>query len=136
MRKHPNTLPSAAATLRRLAPSGALLSALLVLGACASTPAPNEPMAVATAAVAQASTAGTGALAPNELRVAVDKLAAARAALAAGDNERAQRLAEQATLDAQVAEMQAQAARSTAAAKESEDAARVLREELNRKTGR
>jgi hypothetical protein len=115
-----------------------MLAAALLLGltACASTPVPNEQMAVATAAVAQASSAGTGAMAPDALRVAVDKLAKARAALAAGDHDRARRLAEQAELDAQVAEMQAQSARASVAAKESEDAARVLREEINRKTGR
>lgn len=135
MQERSPTLPPASA-LRRLAPSGALLIALLAFGGCASTPVPHESMAVATAALAQANTAGTGALAPNELRIAVDKLAAARAALAAGDSERARRLAEQATLDAQVAEMQAQSVRATTAARESAEAARVLREELNRKTGR
>lgn len=115
-----------------------ILAATLLLGlaACASTPVPNEQMAVAAAAVAQASSAGTGAMAPDELRVAVDKLAKARAALAAGDHDRARRLAEQAELDAQVAEIQAQSARASVAAKESEDAARVLREEINRKTDR
>jgi hypothetical protein len=125
-----------AARAPRLLRSGAIVLAVLVLAACASTPVPSETMAVAAAAVARASSAGTGELAPNELRIAVDKMAAARAALAAGDNDHARRLAEQAELDAQVAVMMAQAARSTAAAKESEEAARVLREELNRKTGR
>jgi hypothetical protein len=135
MHNRPNPLRSAG-----FAPgpalSGVLLVAVVALGGCAGTPVPHESMAVATSAVAQASSTGTGTLAPNELRIAVDKLAAARAALAAGDEGRARRLAEQATLDAQVAEMQAQSARSTAAAKETEDAARVLREELNRKTTR
>ena len=64
------------------------------------------------------------------------KLASARSAQAAGNNDAARRLANEATLDAQVAEMHAQAARSTRASRESDDAARVLREEINRKTPR
>jgi hypothetical protein len=93
-------------------------------------------MAVATAAVNRASSGPTAAQAPIELRRAVDKLAAARVALADGRNKDAQRLAEQADVDAQVAEMQAQRVRSVLAAQESEAAARALREELQRKTGR
>jgi hypothetical protein len=116
-----------------------LLSALGTLGAlggCATAAPPNEAMAVATAAVNRASSGPTAAQAPIELRRAVDKLAAARVALSDGRNVEAQRLAEQADVDAQVAEMQAQRVRSVLAAQESDAAARALREELQRKTGR
>ncbi len=118
-------------------PAGPLLAATLVavlaLGACASPPATDVPMAVADAAVRRASSTATGELAPDELRVATGKLADARAAIASGDFARALRLAEQATVDAQVAELHAQTQRSRQAAVESEAAARALREELNRK---
>ena len=93
-------------------------------------------MAVAQAAVARAGSASTVESAPAELRVATNKLADARAALAAGDNARATRLAHEAELDAQVAELRAQAVRSRKAAQESQNAAQALRDEINRKTPR
>ena len=111
-------------------------AAALTLGGCASTPVPKEQMAVAEAAVARASSTSTGESAPAELRVASSKLASARAALARDDLDAARRYAEQATLDAQVAELHAQTQRSLKSAQETEDAARVLREEINRKTVR
>lgn len=106
----------------------------LLLNACASAPVPVELMAVAEAAVQRASTASTGESAPAELRLANAKLAEARSAIKAGDTERGRRLAVEATVDAEAAEMRAQAERSSKAARDSEDAARVLREELSRKT--
>jgi len=105
-----------------------------VLGGCASAPVPVEDMAVAEAAVQRASTATTRESAAPELKVAVDKLASARSALAAGDRNAARQWAQQATLDAQVAELRAQSVRSMKAATESEAAAAVLREEINRKS--
>ena len=68
--------------------------------------------------------------------MATNKLADARAALAAGDNARATRLSHEAELDAQVAELRAQAVRSRKAAQESQNAAQALRDEINRKTPR
>ena len=117
--------------------TGRALTAVLVatvLGGCASTPVPVEDMAVAEAAVQRASTATTRESAAPELKVAVDKLASARSALAAGDRSAARQWAQQATLDAQVAELRAQSVRSMKAATESEAAAAVLREEINRKS--
>ena len=114
----------------------ALVSVGCGLAGCASPPAPVEQLAVAEAAVQRAATAGNQEWAAAELRVATDKLAAARSALAAGDRDLARRLAEQAEVDAQVADVQAQARRSLKAAQETRDAARVLREEINRKSTR
>lgn len=122
--------------IRRPAVASMLLIVVAALGACASTPAPVQQLAVAEAAVQHANTASTQADAPRALRVAVDKLAAANRALAAGDRDRARVLAEQADVDAQVAEIQAQARRSETAARETQDAARVLREEMDRKAPR
>ena len=115
----------------------ALVSAVVLLDSgCASTPMPVEQMAVAEAAVQRASTASTRESAPLELSLATAKLASARSAVAAGDADRARMLADEATADAQVAEMRAQSVRASKAARESEDAARVLREEISRKTPR
>jgi len=108
----------------------------LALAGCASTPAPSEQMAVAEAALQRASSSGTSENAASELQIATDKLAGARQAVTNKDYERARQLAEQAELDAQVAELHAQSERSRKAAQESEDAARALREEINRKTVR
>ena len=109
---------------------------LLLLWACAGTPPPLPQVAVAEAAVQRAGSASTRETAAAELRVASDKLAAARSALVGGDHDRARQLAEQATLDAQVAELHAQTVRSTRAARETQDAARALREEIARKAPR
>lgn len=114
----------------------ALLATLTMLAACAGTPEPTTEMALAEAAVTRASSQATQEAAGAELRVATDKLAQARSASAAGDQDRARRLAEQAVLDAQVAELHAQSVRSRRAAQETDDAARALREEINRKTAR
>jgi len=111
-------------------------AALALIAGCASTPPPNEALAVAEAAVQRASTASTSESAPAALQLAVAKLAASRNALARGDHASARRLAEQATLDAQVAEQKAQAVRARIAATETQAAAEALREELNRKTPR
>lgn len=108
----------------------------LALGGCASTPAPNEQMAVAEATVRHANTSSTSENATAELQIAIAKLTAARQAMTDKDYERARQLAEEAEVDAQVAELHAQSMSSRKAAQESQDAARVLREEINRKTVR
>ncbi len=124
--------PSTRANLLALA----LASSLAVLSGCASTPEPTATMAVAEAAVRHADTTSTSENAPAELQLAKDKLASAHQALARKDFDRARQLAEQVEVDAQVAQLHAQANRSAKAAKESQDAARVLSEEINRKTVR
>ena len=114
----------------------ALATSLAVVAGCASVPEPTDKMAVAEAAIVRASTSGTSVDAARELQLATDKLTAARQAMSSKEYERAGQLAEQATVDAQAAEIHAQSARSRKAAQETQDAARVLREEMNRKTVR
>ena len=123
---------------RALATTSALAAAVLfALAGCASSPPmPTAQMAVAEAAVQHANTSGTSDNAAGELQVAVGKLASARDAMSAKDYGRARQLAEQVEVDAQAAELHAQAARSRKAAQETQDAARVLQEEINRKTVR
>lgn len=124
-------------TRGRLAPLAvALAVGLAALAGCASTPAPTEQLAVAEAAVQRANTTATSESSAIELKVATNKLAAARQAMASKDYELARRLAEQAEVDAEVAELRAQSARSRQAAQESRDASRVLSEEINRKSVR
>jgi Domain of unknown function (DUF4398) len=106
------------------------------LAGCANTPVSVEKMAVAESAVERASNSSTSENAAIELQIAVSKLAGARQAVNNKDYDRARQLAEQAEVDAQVAELRAQSTRSRKAAQESQDAARVLREEINRKTTR
>ncbi|MDO9596958.1 MAG: DUF4398 domain-containing protein [Azoarcus sp.] len=112
------------------------VTALVALGGCASTPAPVEKMAVAEAAIQTASTTSTSEGAPGELQIATAKLASARQAMIDENYERAGQLAEQAELDAQVAVLHAQSTRARKSAQESQDAARALRDEINRKTVR
>ena len=117
--------------------SGVVASFLVVaLSGCVSTPPPTAQMAVADAAIQHANTSSTSEYAPGELQIAIAKLASAHQAETNKDYERAIQLAQEADVDAQVAEMHAQSARSRIAAQESLDAARALREEINRQTVR
>lgn len=109
-----------------------IILAFGLLAACASTPPSSEGIAVATAAVAQADTVATREGAGPELRLATNKLQAARDAAGRGDHYRALQLAEQAEADAHVAVVRAQSARARLAATESQESARVLREEIRR----
>lgn len=111
---------------------GLVVSAAL-LAACASTPPPKTDMALAEAAVANATTAGALQWAPAEMRTAQDKLARAQSALAAQDNSRAMTLAHEASADAQLAATVARAAKAQRAADEVQEANRVVREEMTRK---
>lgn len=109
------------------------LGLVWALAGCASTPVPTEQLAVSTAAVTNASSAGATELAPGEMRLAQDKLDRARAAVLAKDNLLARTLAEQSELDAQLAITRSSAVKAQRAAGALQDDARVLREELERK---
>ena len=109
---------------------------VLFVSGCATAPVPVEQMAVAEAAIQRASTSSTSENAAGELQIATAKLASARQAVISKDYDRAKQLAEQAEVDAQVAELHAQSVRARKAAQESQDAARVLREEIDRKITR
>lgn len=128
------TVPQRSATGRLgLSISVPAVLAVLLLAACASTPPPKEQMAVAEAAVVNATSAGAPQWAPAEMRSAQDKLARAQSALNAKDNAQALTLAHEANADAQVAAAAARAAKAQKAADEVQEASRVLREEMARK---
>jgi hypothetical protein len=130
--KTPRTLrwhgPARAACLTALAVGGAILVA-----ACATPKPPTDQVAVATAAVAHAAAAGSTELAPVEMRTAREKLGRANAAMTAKDYDTASVMAQQSLVDAQLAEAKTESARAQKSADESREAARALREEMNRK---
>ncbi len=108
--------------------------AVLFLAGCASTPAPTAELAVSTAAVARAVSAGGSDLSSMEMRNARDKLDRANLALAAKDHDRARMLAQQSQVDAQLAQAKAESTKARKAADELQESNRVLRLELERKT--
>jgi hypothetical protein len=105
---------------------------MFALAACASTPVYDLQLAAAESAVSNANTDSTQLDAGAELRVATDKLSRAKEAADKRQAVLALQLAQQAELDAQLAVLTARSARALRAAQESEEAARVLREEIER----
>ena len=89
---------------------------------------------MSTAAVANATAAGSTELAPAEMTSARQKLDRANAAMAAKDYPLALALAQQSQVDAQLAEAKARSTQTSQAAAELQEASRVLREEIARKT--
>ena len=93
-------------------------AAIVGLAACASSPIPNEKIAVAQASIARAEQSGAPEYAPVELSTARDKLQRAQKAAASNDGQPATMLAEQANVDAELAEATAQQHKSHKAATE------------------
>jgi hypothetical protein len=108
--------------------------AVWMLAACASTPIPNEKIAVAKASLQRAEQSGAPELAPVELASARDKLNRAEKAAADHDAQPATLLAEQANVDAQLAEATAAQQRSHKAATEFDASMQALRTEAMRST--
>jgi lipoprotein-anchoring transpeptidase ErfK/SrfK len=98
--------------------AAACAAAIVGLAACASSPIPNEKIAVAQASVARAEQSGAPEYAPVELSTARDKLQRAQKAAADNEAQPATMLAEQADVDAQLAEATAQEHKSQKAATE------------------
>ncbi len=107
--------------------------ALSVAG-CATTPVPNEKIAVAKSSVQRAEQSGAPELAPVEMAAARDKLARAEKAAADREPQPATQLAEQANADAQLAEATAREKRSHQAATEFDANLQALRQESQRST--
>ncbi|WP_310462303.1 DUF4398 domain-containing protein [Sphaerotilus sp.] len=113
---------------------GLVAGTVFFLAACTSAPVPSDQMAVSTAALASAVSAGAGDLAPADLKTARDKLDRAAAAMTARNYDLARALAMEAEADARLAEVRARSAKAQRGADEVDEARRVLREEMNRKT--
>ena len=114
-----------------LTSKGAAIAIALALTAagCATTPIPNERIAVAKASVQRAEQSGAPELAPVEMATARDKLSRAEKAAADRDAQPATELAEQANVDAQLAEATAQEKKSHKAATEFDASLQALRQE-------
>jgi hypothetical protein len=112
--------------------TSAALVALVSAAGCATTPIPNEKIAVAKASLQHAEQSGAPELAPVEMSEARDKLARAEKAAADRDAQPATQLAEQANVDAQLAEATAQQKKSRKAAMEFDASMQALRQETLR----
>jgi len=115
----------------RAAAAGAVV---LAMAACASTPIPNDKIAVARDSLRRAEQSGAPEFAPVELATARDKLARAEKAVANHDAEPATQLAEQADVDARLAEATANKQRAHKAAVEFDASMAALRQESMRAT--
>jgi hypothetical protein len=113
-------------------PGVAIAAAVLAAAGCASTPIPNERIAVAKASVQRAEQSGAPEFAPVELAAARDKLSRAEKSAAAREAQPATMLAEQANADALLAEATAQQQRSHKAATEFDTSMQALRQESMR----
>lgn len=120
--------------LARLGVPALAVGAALLAAACASAPPPTDQLAVSTAAVASAVSAGSGQFAAADLKLARDKLDRANLAMTSKDHVLARSLAEEAQVDARLAEARANSAKAQKAADELQESRRVLREEMDRKT--
>jgi hypothetical protein len=113
----------------------ALCTAIVLSAAgCATTPVPNEKIAVAKSSVQRAEQSGAPDLAPVEMAAARDKLARAEKAAADRNAVTATQLAEQANVDAELAEATARQQRSHKAAAEFDASMQALRSESMRNT--
>lgn len=110
----------------------ALTLACSVVAGCANRSAPVEQIAVAKAAVNEATTTGAAELAPVEFRSSMEKMNAAERAMDDRDYDRARRLAEQAEVDARLASARARSAKAQKAAEAVQENLRVLRQEIER----
>lgn len=110
--------------------SAAVCATLILVGAgCATSPVPDEKIAVAKASVQRAEQSGAPELAPVEMAQARDKLNQAEKAAADRNANPAADLADQANVDAQVAEATAQEKKSHKAAMELDASLQALRQE-------
>ena len=107
-------------------------AAALALG-CATASAPNESVSNAEYAIRKAEEREATQYAPLEMRIAKDKIEQSRLSIAAGENDHARRLAEQAAVDAQLAEAKARAGRAEATVAEIEKSIEALRSETERR---
>lgn len=107
---------------------------VLGIAACASTPVPNDRIAVAHDSVQRAEQNGAPQYAPVQLASAKDKLNKAENAAAHHEAEPAGQFADQANIDAQLAEATANEQKSHKAAMEFDASLQALRTESMRNT--
>lgn len=120
--------------LPRVALLGALLAAVLLLGACASKPM-SEPESLAEArdAIARAEQSGGRQYAGGELDNAKQKLEMAQAAADAKAMPKAERLADEAIISARLASSKTRRAKAEEINQDMERGAEALTDEMRRK---
>jgi hypothetical protein len=106
---------------------GAAAAMIGTVAGCATSPVPNEKLALAQASVQRAEQAGAPQSAPVEMATARDKLTRAQAAAADHKPVPATQLAEQANIDAQLAEAIAERSKSEKAAAQFDASMQALR---------
>jgi hypothetical protein len=109
-----------------------IAAAVLGMAACASTPVPNDRIAVAHDSVQRAERSGAPELAPVQLASAKDKLNKAENAAAHHDGVPAGQYADQANVDAQLAEAMANQQKAHKAAMDFDASMQALRSESMR----
>jgi len=120
-------------TNQRLQILGVSLAATLLTSACAGNP-PVAQIAVAKAAVNNASAAGANEFAPLPLRSAQQKMEAAQQAMATEDYQMARLLSEEAEVDALLSTATARSVKAQRAVSQLQQDNNVLRQEIDRKT--
>lgn len=118
----------------RRAGGAAIAVAALGMAACASTPVPNDRLAVAHDSVQRAERSGAPELAPVQLASAKEKLNKAENAATQHDGVQAGQYADQANVDAQLAEAMANQQKSHKAAMDFDASMQALRSESMRST--
>jgi hypothetical protein len=113
----------------------AILGSMLLVSACASTPAPNEALQAAELAIANAERERVADYAAPELGDARDKLTAARAAINDENMVLAQRLAEQSRVGAELAIAKAEVAKTKVVNDEMKKSTDVMQQEMKRNQG-
>jgi hypothetical protein len=111
------------------------LSSMLLLSACATTPAPQAALQAAELAITSAEQARVADYAAPELGEARSKLNAARTAVQEKDMVLAERLAEQSRLGAELAIARAEVAKTKTVNDEMQKSTDVIQQEMQRKTG-
>jgi hypothetical protein len=113
----------------------ATLGAVLLVGGCASTPAPTAALQSAQQAIDDADRAQASQHAAQDLSEARTKLASAKSAADKRDMDEAARLAEEARVDAELASARTAAAKAKDANDEIRKGMQVLKDELQRNNG-
>jgi len=114
----------------------AVILGLTLAAGCATSSIPSaQKISQSDRAISDALLSNASVSAPDELKIAEEKLARARQAQANRDYEQAIRLAEQASVDAEYARARASLEKAKRAVGEIEKRTKALREEVRRLTG-
>ncbi len=108
-----------------------ILCGFVGAGGCAGKP-PTEQVANTEKAIGEAGSANATVYAPLELKLADDKLQAAKAAVDKKEYDQALRLLEEAQADADLANAKSASAKARQTAKEMRDSIDALRQETQR----